>query len=55
MKRKLIVLLAFSIIGLGNCSKPCLDPRPDKCGFDNGVPSGTWVKVNNQPRFIPNR
>lgn len=53
MKRKLIILLAFSIIGLGKCGNDCFDLRPDYCGIDGR--NATIGFVNHQARIISNR
>ena len=50
MKRKLLTLATFVLIGLGRCDQPCFDLRPDYCGIDGK--SGTVVYVNHRPRWI---
>lgn len=53
MKRKLIVLLTFTLIGIGRCGNECFDLRPDYCGIDGKT--ATIGLVNNQPRIISSR
>lgn len=53
MKRKLIVLLAFSIMGFGRCDAPCFDPRPDYCGFTGKT--ATVVTVNHRPIIVSSK